>query len=79
MAVVATPTKNVVYMVLNNGSDPQTGQITTVKQTLGTLTDVMADYDDAKAMAVMEALSPCLTKSLYSAQRVTTNTLTNQQ
>lgn len=79
MAVVATPTKNIVYMVLNNGSDPETGQITTVKQSLGTLTENMSNYDDAKAMAIMEALSPCLTKTLYSAQRVTTNTLTVQQ
>lgn len=79
MAVVATPTKNVVYMVLNNGSDPETGQVTTVKQSLGTLTENMSNYDDAKAMAIMDALSPCLTKTLYSAQRVTTNTLTVQQ
>lgn len=79
MAVVATPTKNVVYMVLNTGTDPQTGAVKTAKQSIGALTENMNDYDDAKAMAVMEALSPCLTKTFYSAQRVTTNTLTIQQ
>lgn len=79
MAVVATPTKNAVYMVLNNGTDPETGVVTTVRQSLGNLTENMSNYDDAKAMAIMEALAPCLTKSFYSAQRVTTNTLTIQQ
>lgn len=79
MAVVATPTKNVAYMNLNNGSDPQTGQVRTVKESLGTLTPTMSDYSDEKAMAVMEALARCLSKPLYSAERVTTSTLQNQQ
>lgn len=78
MAVVATVTKNMAYLLLNDGTDPQTGIVKTVKQSLGTLSANVSDYDDAKALAVMEALAPCLTKTLYSAQRVTTSTLQHQ-
>lgn len=76
MAVVATLNKVAVKMNLNNGTDPQTGEVRTVAVNLGSLNP--QTYDSAKAMAVAEAIAPCLTKSLYSVQEVRTNALTNQ-
>lgn len=77
MATV-TPTKNVVRMVLNITVDPVTGQVSkTANVSLGTLTTNMANYDDAKALAVANALSACLTKTLYSVEKVTTSTLSS--
>lgn len=77
MATV-TPTKNVVRMVLNITVDPVTGQVSkTANVSLGTLTTNMANYDDAKALAIANALSPCLTKTLYSVEKVTTATLSS--
>lgn len=77
MATV-TPTKNVVRMVLNVTVDPVTGQVSkTANVSIGTLTTNMANYDDAKALAVATALSSCLTKTLYSVEKVTTATLSS--
>jgi hypothetical protein len=76
MAVVATLEKIAVKMNLNNGTDPETGEVQTVSVNLGSLNP--QTYDSAKAMAVAEAIAPCLTKTLYSVQEVRTNSLTNQ-
>ena len=75
MAVTSTLNKIAVKMNLNNGTDPQTGEVNTVSVNLGSLNP--ETYDSAKAMAVAEAIAPCLTKTLYSVQEVRTSTLTN--
>lgn len=67
MATDLTPKTRKVTMKLNNGTDSQ-GNIKTVNLNLGSL-DVGA-WNADKAMAIMDALSPCLSKTIH--QRVTT-------
>lgn len=70
MAVTRMPIKYQVRMLLNNGSDPTTGEIRTVSVNLGTLDT--NEYDANKALAVASAVSQCLTKTLYRTQEVAT-------
>ncbi len=74
MAAQRTPTKYQVRMLLNNGSDPTTGEIRTVSVSIGTLDTPY--YDPDKALAVASAISQCLTKTLYRTQEVQTSYLT---
>lgn len=74
MAVTETMIKNQCNMKLNNGTDTQ-GNVKTVNQSLGTLSD--SGWDATKAMDIIEALSPCLSKSVYEIQHVVTNRLTD--
>lgn len=75
MATTSTITKVSVKMLLNNGTDPQTGEVRTVSVSLGALSPT--GYNDDKAMAVAEAIAPCLTKSLYGVKKTVDYTLTN--
>lgn len=74
MAVTETMIKNQCNMKLNNGTDAS-GNVKTLNQSLGTLSDTA--WDATKAMAIVEALTPCLSKSVYEVQHVVTNTLTD--
>lgn len=67
MATDLTPTKRTATLKLNNGTD-SSGNIKTVSLNLGSL-DV-ANWDADKAMAIMNALAPCLKKTVH--QRTTT-------
>lgn len=75
MAVTTTLTKIAVKMNLNNGTDPQTGDIKTVSVSLGALNPTT--YDAQKVMNIVGAISTCLTKSIYSVQEIRTSTLTD--
>lgn len=72
MAVV-TLKKVTVNLVLNNGTDSQ-GHVKTVNSSLGNLSET--NYDDDKALAVVSALQPCMSKTLVSVQRNDINNLT---
>lgn len=74
MAVTATLTKAAVKMNLNNGTDAQTGEVKTVAVSLGSVNPTT--YNAQKAMNIVNAIAPCLTKSVYSVHEVKTSTLT---
>lgn len=74
MAVTSTMTRVTVKMLLNNGTDAS-GNIKTVSVSLGALSTT--GYDDDKAMAVVAAIEPCLTKSVYSTKKTVDYTLTD--
>ena len=74
MAVTTTLDKIAVKMNLNNGTD-SSGNVKTVSVNLGSLNP--STYDASKAMAIIAAIAPCLTKTVYSVQEVRTNTLTD--
>ncbi|MBQ7665408.1 MAG: hypothetical protein IJS42_01695 [Synergistaceae bacterium] len=71
MAVTRTLTDATVKMLLNNGSDPTTGEIRTVGVSIGSLN--ASAYDADKALAIASAVSQCLTKTLYRTQEITKN------
>jgi len=76
MAVTRQFVKGTARMKLNNGISPTTGQVLTVNQSMPTLsTSYNSSTDDAKLMAVINALASCLTKSIYSVEFVTTQLL----
>ena len=75
MAVTSTLDKIAVKMNLNNGTDAQTGAVKTVSVNLGSLNP--ETYDATKVMEIIEDLTPCLSKSVYSIQEVRTSTLTD--
>ena len=66
MAVTSTPKKVSVSARLNNGLDGD-GNVVTVGISLGTLS--ISGYDDAKALSVVSALEPCLSKEVYSVDK----------
>ncbi len=72
MAVTARLDKIAAKMNLNNGLDAQ-GNVKTVGVNLGSLNP--ETYDADKVMAIVEGLTPCLTKSVVSVQEVRTSTL----
>lgn len=73
MAVTRTLQKGTARLKLNNGTDPSTGQVRTVNQSMPSLTpEYTPATDDEKLMAVIEALVPCLTKSVYSVEYIAT-------
>ena len=71
MAVTETNVKNAVTMKLNNGVDSQ-GNIKTVDVSIGTLSTTGSDYDKDKAFAIVNALTSCLSKTLYNTQHTAT-------
>ena len=73
MAVYASLEKVTINMILNNGMNYTTGEIKTVPIYLGTINP--ANYDPDKAMAIAQAIEPCLTKPLYHVQEVKTSIL----
>jgi len=69
-AVTESVTKNSIQVKLNNGSTA-TGQISTVNAGFPTLNTDTSTYDAQKVMNVVNALVPCLTKSVYAVQHTT--------
>lgn len=73
MAVTRTLNKATCRLKLNNGTDPSTGQIKTVNQSMPSITpEYNKTTDDDKLMAIIEALAPCLTKSIYNVEFIET-------
>lgn len=72
MAITETALKDAVSMKLNNGTDAS-GNIKTVSVSIGSLST--ASYDNSKAMAVVNAISPCLSKGVYEVRHTKETTL----
>lgn len=68
-----TAKKISVSFRLNNGTDSE-GAIKTIGLNLGTLS--VANYDDAKMLAIKELLAPCLSKTIYSTEKTTVSVVT---
>lgn len=74
MPVTSTPIRIAVKMLLNNGTD-SSGNIKTISQSLGAMS--LSGYDDTKAMAIIAAIAPCLTKTIHSVKKSVDYTLTD--
>ena len=70
----ATLKKVSVNVKLDNGTDAA-GNVKTVGVSLGTLST--SGFDANKVMAIVPLLEPCLTKSVYSVEKVEVSTLSN--
>lgn len=70
MAATKTLSKVVYQMKLNNGVD-MSGNVKTVNVSLGTINANAADDD--KALAITNAIGPCLSKAIYFLARVDTS------
>lgn len=73
MAVTATTEKVQGRLKLSNGTDPVTGDVITVNASMPRLAPTATD---AQIMAIADAVAPCLTKTVYGVERVTTASLT---
>ena len=62
-----------VNIKLNNGTDAD-GKLRTVSVTLGNLS--ASNFDADKALAIITALEPCLSKTVNSVNMVQTSTIT---
>lgn len=69
-----TPLTRKATMKLQNGTDAS-GNVKTVSLNLGSL-DV-ANWDANKAMAIMTALQPCLSKTIYTRTTTEESMMTN--
>ena len=72
MAVTLTGKKTSVSMKLNNGTDSE-GNVKLVTVNLGNMSE--ENFDDDKALAVVTALAPCLSKTVSSIEKVEVSTL----
>lgn len=72
MAITTRLDKVAIKMLLNNGTSAD-GTVKTVSVGLGTLNKDA--YDAEKAIAIVDAIEPCLTKTVYSVQEVKTSSL----
>lgn len=71
--MAATTIKKVACRVqLENGTDAE-GNIKLVSQSIGTLGKDVFNAD--KALAIVQALGPCLSKTINSTETVTTSTI----
>ena len=70
MAIITESKKVAVNLKLENGQTEE-GKVKTVNVALGTL-NVNA-FDAEKAYAIAEVLTPCLSKELYSIEKVETS------
>ncbi len=69
MAITLTGTRTAVNIKLNNGVD-QEGKLKTVNLNLGSLkASDFTSEDCQKAMNIINALQPCLDKTVYSTQK----------
>lgn len=71
-AVTETVEKEVVQLKLHNGTTPA-GVVQTVNQNLGTLNPNA--WDATKVMAITEALTSCLSKTIHAVNHVRTTSL----
>ena len=69
---VSTLKKISVNVKLNNGTDSE-GNVRLVSVTLGNISE--ENYDNDKALAVVTALAPCLSKTVSSIEKVEVSTL----
>lgn len=75
MATSETTSKYRVSAKFNNGLD-QSGNVKTFSVSLGTLS--LTGYTNAAAMAVVAALEPCYSQSLYTVEKTTTSALSEE-
>ena len=76
MAVTLTGKRTSVSMKLNNGTDEQ-GKIKLVSLNFGTLKSADLTGETAqKAQNIINALKPCLGKSVYSVEKTHVDTMT---
>lgn len=68
MAIVETPKKNSVNILLNNGS--VSGVVKTVSVGLGTLKSAASAWDAQKVMNIVGGLENLFSKELYEVDRV---------
>lgn len=73
-SVTETITKNAIQVKLNNGSSAS-GTVLTVNAGFPTLNTDTTTYDAEKVINIVEALMPCLSKSVYAVQRTATSSL----
>lgn len=71
MAVTETVTKEQVTMKLNNGTSAS-GTLKFVNLSLGNLSAVPSAYDGQKVANLVEAIEPCLTKTVSSTLHIQT-------
>lgn len=74
---VETMKKRSCNVVLENGRDSD-GTLKTVTQGIGTLSKVASNWDGDKAIAIGQALGPCLSKTINSMTTTVENTLSVQ-
>lgn len=74
MAVVSNLTSVRVNVKLNNGTVD--GKVKTLNVGLGNLN--VTRYEDDKAMNIVNALSPCMARSVYIVQKTATSTLSEE-
>ena len=69
---VETLKKISVNVKLNNGTDSE-GNVRRVNVTIGNLSE--ENFDNDKALAVVTALAPCLSKTVSSVEKVVVSSL----
>ena len=74
MAVERTVTKQVFYVVLNNGTSA-TGTMKTLNLSIGTLSAAAGKYDDDKCLAIAGLLEAVLAKAVVGCKNVTTSSV----
>lgn len=74
MAVTEVQVGRTARVVLNNGTDSQ-GNPLTVNLTISGLSNTASDWDAAKFINILDALEPCLSKTVSDAQTVVTNSI----
>ena len=75
MAVESRLNKVTVNMKLNNGT--RDGKVVTLNQSIGSLS--ITDYDDQKAMNIVDALNPCLAKNVMGATKTEVSDLVKSE
>lgn len=70
---ISTVKKISVAARLDNGTDSQ-GNVKTVNVSIGNMSET--NFDDDKALAVVSALGPCLSKTVVSVEKTEIDTLT---
>lgn len=81
MAITTQVDKVAIKMNLNNGRDSE-GRVKTVAVNLGSINAAVYGQNLAisrqHVMALTDALTPCLSKGIYSVQEQVTNTLIDE-
>ena len=76
MAISLTGKRTAVSMKLNNGTDDK-GKIKLISLNLGSLKSADFSSEDAqKAQNIINALKPCLSKTVYSVEKTHVDTMT---
>ena len=76
MAITLTGKRTAISMKLNNGVDDK-GNIKLVSLNLGTLkASDLTSEDNQKAQNIINALTPCLSKTVYSTEKTHVDIMT---